>query len=343
MPITPEFTQDLETMIVAAIEEEYAQLIKDLWWDRIMSYTKVDTKKALVTWLLSTASIERPQASHLGGQARFDDLVAMYMQYEVEKASAGLEVSEDQVDDVYNGLPGGEALAMADKWARDVTKLALYWPQEELGKAILANPVGYDGVTFFHGAHPVNPYDASAGAFANHFTGAAAGNFPGALPINGTLATALENVGKALAYIGDIKLPNGKPRRLKVGSLVVPPALAVRATEITQAKFIAKDNGTQDVEGVVSYLNLGKPIIAPEIGAGFSGGSNTACYLAVEEVTGSDVGAFTYVERKPFEMNFHSGRTSAELAVSEKLQYLFKGRNTVAPGHPYKLYKLSAT
>lgn len=342
MPITPEFAADVETIVSAAIEDEYTPLTRDLWWDRVATTKQIATKRALIMWLLSTASIERPQASNAGGQARFEDMVTMFTEFETQRASSGLKIDEEQAEDILNGVPGGAALDIADQWARGVAKMAAYWPQEELGRAILANPVGYDGLTFFHTAHPVNPYDDAKGTYANHFTGAAAGAFPGALPLDGDTATARENLGKAIAYIGDIKMPNGRPRRLKVGSLLVPPTMGVKATEITQAKFIAKNNGTQDHEAVISYLDLGQPIIVPELSLA-QGGSDTDCYLAVRDVTQAEIGAFLWVERKPFEMNFHSGRTAAELAVSDEIQYLFKGRNAVAPGHPYKFYKLSKT
>jgi hypothetical protein len=343
MTITPEFVHDLESIIKAAVVEDYDTLTSDLWWQKVASRTATQARVERIAWLLSTAKIERPNASHGGGQALFDELVATYMEYEVESATAGLRITEDQADDVFGGIPGGEAFKIADRWARDVTKYAAYWPQEEVAKAILANPVTYDQKAFFAVDHPVNPFDAGAGIFANRFTGAAAGSYPGALPIGGTLATAIENIGKAIAYIGDIKMPSGTaPRRLKVGGLIVPPRLAMRAVELTQAKFIAKDNGSQDVEGVVRYMNLGQPIVASELGAAF-GGSDTSCYLAVQELTSGDIGAFNYVERSPFSMTMHSSATSAELARMEELQYKLKGRNIVAPGHPYKLFRLEAT
>lgn len=343
MPITPEFVHNLEAVMRAAIVEDYDTLNSDTWWTKVASRSTTTSRIDRLVWLLSTAKIERPNASHGGGQAIFDDIVSQYQEIEVESAVAGLRLSEDQTEDIWGGIPGGEAFAIGDRWARDVTKYGVYWPQEELAKAILANPTGYDGKTFFATDHPVNPFDVGVGTFANHFTGVASGAYPGALPINGDLDVAIDNIAKAIAYVGDIKMPSGTaPRRLKIGGLIVPPRLAKRAVELTQAKFIETNGGTQDVEGVVRYMGLGQPIVANELGAAF-GGSDTACYLAVKEITSGDIGAFTYVERKPFTMNFHSGATSAELARMDELQYVFKGRNVIAPGHPYKLYKLSAT
>src|SRR5690606_30192033 len=104
-----------------------------------------------------TAQIERPNASHGGGQAIYEDLVSLYTELEAENAVAGLTLKKEQMDDLENGIVGGEAMRLAASWARQTGAHAAYWPQQKIAEAILANMTTYDGKTFFALAHPYNP------------------------------------------------------------------------------------------------------------------------------------------------------------------------------------------
>lgn len=333
----------LDQKIEAIVMNEYQRLNSNTWWPWVAKRRSSQTREERIHWLLNTAKIERPNASHGGGQAIFEELMSLYTEFENENAVAGLKLKKEQLEDLFNGIPGGEAMAIAAAWARDIGQYAAYWPQEVISDAIKANPTAYDGKPFFATDHPVNPFDTGAGTYANLFTGAASGSYPGALPIhNVDLKTAQENLAKARAYIGSIKMPNGKtPRRLRVAAIIVPPALMARAVELTSAKFLSGTNGPSDVEGVVRMLGLGTPVEAEELGANF-GGSDTDYYLACEPIGSPELGAFNYVEREPFKVTTHSGMTSAELARKREFQWTCEGRNTVAPGHPYLLFKCSA-
>lgn len=336
----------LDQQIRSIIENEYANLNENLWWEHVAQRATSLSKSERIHWLLSTAKIERPNAAHGGGQSAFEDLVGLYTEFENLNAFSGLRLKKEQMEDLFNGVPGGEAMDAAAKWARDVAKYAVYWPQEVVSDAMKANSVAYDGVAFFANNHPVNPFDTGAGTYANHFTGAAAGAYPGALPIGTSVAldVAQANLIKARNYIASIKHPNGKtPRRLRVAKIITPPALYPRAVQLTEARFISgSSSGPNDVTGVVRALGLGEPVEAHELGANF-GGSDTDYYLACEEIGTSQLGAFAYVERESFGVQMHSGATSAELARKREFQWTLEGRNVVAPGHPYLLFKCSAT
>lgn len=345
--LTPEFLFDLESNMKVITANEYQRLLKNLWWEKVAKRINSITKKERISWLLDDAKIER--TSKTGGRVTFEDIVGASTEYENEDAAAGLKLTKNQLTDHENGVPGGEGIRLAAHWSRQMGAYAAYWPQKMVAEAIKANPTTYDGKAFFAVDHPVNPYDPSAGTFANHFTGASTGVYPGALPIGGatTVETALENLGKAVAYIASIKMPNGEdPRKLRVTGIMVPPALMVRATQLTNAKFIAQSAASGaisgDVEAVVSWLGLGQPIQADELGAAF-GGSDTDYYLLAEEITSDELGAFAYVDREPFTVNYHGPMTSAELDRKDEFQWKTKGRNTVGTGHPYRLFKCSAT
>jgi hypothetical protein len=273
--ITPAFMFDLETNMRLITNTEYQRLGSDLWWPKIAKRIESTTRKERLVWLLDSARIQRTGRG--GGNIEFEDLVSQSTEIEAENAAGGLKIKKEQLDDL-----DGNGVQVAAEWSRQIGAYAAYWPQKQVAKAILSNPVTYDTLTFFNTAHPVNPFNTAAGTYANVFTGSASGTYPGALPIDTsvTLDVAVNNISKAIAYAATLKMPNGEdPRMLKLGSIVVPPAMAARAAQITSAKYIAQaatggGAAPADVEAVVRSWGLGEPIVAPELGAAF-GGSDT--------------------------------------------------------------------
>lgn len=346
MSITPEFLFDLESNMRVIAEEEFNRLSQDLWWTEVAKTMPSSSKKEIVHWLLSTAKIVRPNASHGGGQAIFEDQVMETTEFENENATAGLELQQTEFADL-----DGNGLNLATEWASQIGSLAAYWPQKVIAEAIRNNPNTYDDLPFFSaiGApHPVNPFNVGAGTFANDLTGAAAGSYPGAVPVNGvTVDVALENLTKVRAYVAGFKMPNGEdPRKLRINKILCPPALTFRLEQLTQAKFIAQaaaaGGGASDVEAAIRRNGLGTVIEVPELGAEF-GGSDTTYYVLTETITTNQLGAFIYVDRQPFSINFHGEMTDAQLARMQKMQWTVNGRNTVGAGHPYLMLRCQAT
>lgn len=338
--ITPEFMWDLESNMRLITTNEYTRLTQNLWWDSVAKRIPSGAKKERFNWLLDSAQIERKEI----GQAVFDDIVSRTAEYENEFATAGLKLKKEQLEDL-----DGNGVDLAAHWSRQMGAQAAYWPQKMIAKAIRDNGVGYDGVTFFNTAHPLNPFATSFGTFANRFTGAPAGIYPGACPLGDTVTTevALENLAKALAYIASIKMPNGvDPRFLKPAAIIHPPRMTARIQQLTNAKFIAQSATSGalsgDIEAVVRNFGLGQPIEAAELGSAF-GGSDTTCYLLMENITSDQLGAFLYIDREPFSIIYHGPMTSAELARKREFQWLEQGRNTVGAGHPYLMFRLEAT
>ena len=354
--ITPTFVSDLKTRVQDIANEDYQRLAQDIWWNKIATTVNSTTKKERLSWLLSTAELE--EVAHDGGEVAYDTLLRASTEFENKFVRKGLKVKFEEFEDLDGGavmLSGGRLAGRAGfdsitKWTRDIAAHAAYWPQQQLAKAIIANPTTYDTKAFFATDHPVNPFDASLGTFANDFTSTASGSYPGALPIDTsvTAEVALNNLAKAVAYVrGAIKMPNGVlPRKLRVTGIMVPPELAARATLLTSAKFIAQSAAsgalTGDIQAVVSYLNLGVPIIADELGAAM-GGSATTYYLIVQELSSPQMGAFIYSNREPIQITYVGPETDAELARARELQWIAQGRNTVAPGHPFQLFRCRAT
>jgi phage major head subunit gpT-like protein len=341
--LTPSFLFDLESNMRTITAREYERLLSKLWWQTVCKTGPTSgAKKERVTWLLDTARIQK---TGRGGNVEFEDIVSQTTEVEHENAAAGLKIKKEQLEDV-----DGNGIDFATHWSRQMGSYAAYWPQKMTAQALLANGPTYDGLSFFNQNHKVNPFNVNAGVYANIFTGAAVGIYPGALPIDTSVSVdvAIANVAKAIAYIsGALKMPNGEdPRFLRVANILIPPALVARAQQITNAKFIAQlasggAAGSGDVEAIVRNFGLGQPVEAPELGAPF-GGSDTTYYIAVEEITNNELGAFAYINREPFSVLYYGPQNDGQLARIREYQWLTEGRNSIMNGHPYLLFKCMA-
>lgn len=343
--LTQSFVFDLETNMRVITENAYDTLNAELYWSDFCKTLPSKSAKEIFTWLISTAKIEDTGVE--GGKAIFEDMITQQTTFQNRNAFAGLRLKRQQLED----LDGG-GIDAAAKWSTDVGAYMAYWPQKQFANALkngaAAGSETYDGLTFFHAAHFVNGVDNSAGTFANLWTGGASGTTPGALPIDNSVTddVALANLGKAVAYIKSIKMPNGEdPRHLKPTTLIVPPELETRARLLTSAKFIAKaaasGGGSADVEAVIKGLNF-DIVVADEL-SGFESG--TTYFIACRELAAaSQLGAFVYVDREPFKITYYTGQgggtgADAELDRKDELEWHCKGRNVLGYGHPFLMFK----
>lgn len=351
MPITPTFLHDLETGMRVIQNREYNRLVptvNEIWNIAKKIPTSGGAKERLI-WMLDTAGIQ--YVDKLGGTVEFEEMLSTFTEFEYRAATGGLKIPRFKLEDLDNtGVPGGEGIAQAKAWTEQVTAQGVYWPRKQVFIALRnGDQTGfttYDGKKFFDTAHPNNPLDAGAGTFNNVFTGAPSGAYPGAAPIDAsvTLDVAFTNFAKVLAYIhGAILMPNGEdPRMLKVSGLWVPEALRVRAQQLTNAKFIGGALGSTDVEAVVRNWGVGQPYVAPELGAGFTNGSDTSYYITCEQLTANELGGVYYSEREPFGIVYNDQMSDAQLARANELQWLERARNVVGYGHPFLTFKIKA-
>jgi hypothetical protein len=364
MPIVDaSFVFDFESRLRVQQTNEYARMLATLYFQRFTKMMTSESKQEVIGWLQDSAFIE---SQGLGGNVKFDDMSMIEQTIVNSDAGKGLRVRKQQFEDL-----DGNGVAVGTKWVQNISAFGAYWPQQQIMSMVKANTATcYDGKNLFvdtetvssaaTGAHPFNPNNTALGAFANWFTGSASGTqgYPGACPIDvtnaSTIETARNNLNKVYAYIaGAIKMPNGiTPRFLKPTLLVHPPALTARVAETTDAKFIAaaagSGGGSQDIEGLIRKYGFGEPIEAPELSAA-NGGSDSTYYVVCEQIAKADqLGAVIYQNREPFAIQFYSGMGSATgldaiLYRAQELQWLTHGRNAVAPGHPFMIYRVDAT
>lgn len=342
--LTPSFLFDVETQMRIVSTHEYDRLNATAIWPKIAKRSPMAGRKERLLWLLDTASIE--YVNKLGGEVQFEDIISNTFEVETKAATAGLKLNRFQLED-----NDGGGLQMAAHWARQQGEYAAYWPEKQVLRSLnagtLAASTSYDGVPYFAANHPLNPFDAALGNYVNLFTGgASAGVTPGACPVAGTDSNAdLIALTRAVTFIeGQYKMPNGSdPRRLRVSTILAPTALKGPMIRALDSKFITSAaGGMLDPTAIVSMLGLGSPLFAPELGAGFTNGSDTAYYLIADNATSDMVGGLTYYEREPFQIVYNGEMTDAQLARANEIQWLTRGRNVVTYGHPYMIFKVLA-
>jgi hypothetical protein len=347
---TPEWLHEMESNMKAITIDGYKRLLSKLWWNRVAVEKSSMAKKEVFAWLVSTATIRKMES----GQAHFEDMLSIYTTIENEFASSGLVLRRDQLEDLFNGVPGGEGLQLARRWSSDIARQAAYWPQKCVARAILdgeaAGSLTYDGLPFFDDGHYVNGVDDADGTFANILNPTTVGH---AVRIDEavTVDAALNNLNAVRAYIASILMPNGEdPRNLVMRAIIHPPALRARVIELTSASLIAQaaasGGGGADVAEVVRDWAFEKPLEAPELSSAFTTpdgntGVDTTYYVAASEAPGDDeLGALVYQNREPFAVLYHGPEAAPELARSRELQWKCDGRNAVGYGHPYLLFKV---
>lgn len=356
--VTPSFLMDFESNMRVISVNEYARMLQNLWVNRVAKTLQSSGRKEVIGWLLDTATIED---QGLGGNVAFEDMDMIEQEVVNLDSGKGLLIRKQQFEDL-----DGRGVQIGTKWAANIGAQMAYWPQKQISSLIkTGTAIGYDLKRMFVAsttigtgatdAHPFNPNRPALGGFANDFTSAVSGSYPGAVPIDvtnaATVETALANLNRAISYVkSNIKMPNGvDPRFLKPTCLLHPPALTARAQQLTKAKFIAQSvnntggGGSGDVEAVIRNYGFGEPIEAPELSAA-NGGSDTTYYLICEEIAAADqLGATVYQVRENYSIVFHSAAEMSELARRQEHQWICHGRNAVAPGHPFMIFRCQAT
>ena len=389
--ITPTFVMQYERRMKAITENEYARRLASdkTWWTKIMRTTPIEGATERVTWLLDTATIEPIGPTGSAGLT-FQNMVTQTTEYPTFKHGKGIRIMRDQLEDL-----NGTGLDEAAKWSENIGNETAYYPQVLATQLILNGTAtdgsanAYDGVPFFIGnttstiggvtvtGHPYNPYQPTLGGYSNWLTSSSSGSYPGACPIDESVTpdVALYNLGKAIAFIASVKMPNGRdPRFLTPTAIVVPPRMAPRLRELLGAKFLAQaaatGGGSGDVAALISGWGLGEPIVAHEFGASFTysfqqpfvqassgnvtylpetvSGSDTTYYIICEEMRSTQLGGLLYVTRKPFKVNYYTGDAGgtgmdAILDRTDEFEYHCKGRMSGQYGHPYTIFKCSGS
>ncbi len=382
--VTPSFVFGYEREMRAITENEYARRLasENIWWNRVARRMPIERLTERVTWFLETAMIEPVGPSGVG-MIEFENLVTQTAEYPTFRHGKGIKVERDQLEDLE-----GSGLNALSSWSSQVGNEIAYYPQRLFAQLIMnaaatdGSANAYDGQPFFADnatnggvGHPYNPYRTALGGYANWCHGSASGTYPGALPIDDSVTTdvAFTNLGKAIAYVSTLKMPNGvDPRFLKPEYIIAPPRMAPRLHQLTDAKFIAQaatgGAGSADIQATIQAWGLGVPVIAQELGAAITynakmpfmasggkvqyktnalAGSDTTWYLVCSEAKSTQLGGLLYVTRKDFKVTYYTGDSggtamSAELDRMNMFEYHVQGRMSAQYGHPFTIFRFDA-
>lgn len=336
--ITPQFLITLEDNMRIITENEYLRMSQAsaIWWDKVTKVIPSQSKREFFTWILNTAQIE-DQGD--GGNIAFEDMVMLETDFTVRHAGKGLRLRRSQIEDL-----DGNGVQLSREWSTQMGAQHAYWPQSRVAKLLKDGETSkaYDGENFFATTHPNNPFNTAAGTYKN---------LHAALPIDESVSldVAIQNLGKVYAAIASMKMPDGvTPRFLRPAGILCSPTLFPRVAQLTNAKFIAmaasSGGGSADLAGVIQQLGYGAPIQADEL-AGFESG--TTYFVIAEQIAGSQLGAFAYIDREPFSIRYYTGRgggtgVDAILDRADELEWHTSGRNVAGYGHPFLIHKVKA-
>lgn len=336
-----EYLLGVEDSMQTLSENAYQGAVRRAWWPLIMKHRETMGGRTFLNWLLSTARIHD---AGQGGRMTFESMAHAFTEIEVRTGESGLSITRSQLEDSMAGDEGREGVNVALAWAEQIGAAIAYWPQKHAAQILrrghLAASAGgfdaYDGKPFFATDHPVNPYDDRVGTYSNIIAGK---------PIDASVGfgEALDNWGEVLAHIGAIKMPHGEDFRcLRPRAILAPPKLMPRAQRISGLSAVppvAPDATMVEVADAVNVAGFTLPVHCSEL-SGFE--DETTYFVACEQVDSSELGALVYLEREPFEITYYGPEGSAELSRRDTLEWHVNGRNRIAAGHPFLLFKVTA-
>ena len=353
--INPSFVFSLEQnmRVLQEAAAESKRLLSNLWWTKVARVVPSKAGREVLNWVLNTAVLEN---TGVDPTPNYRDMQIMNTAYVPQYITAALKLQRAQFED----LDGG-GVDIASDWATQMGAQAVYFPQKTTAATILTGESGicYDGLAYFANNHPINPKDSSKGTFANLFTGAVASTpatdpndafYPGALNVaTATYETIFAGLQNIFSYIAAQKMQNGiDPRMLRPAALLCPSALYPKMNAVLSSQFIAATaaggtasaGGAMSIEGQMQKLGYGEVIHAPEFDS-----DPTSFYLAVEQMTTSQLGSIVYVDREPVGIRYYTGQDGANVTLgrTDELEWIARGRAVGGFGHPYLLYKIKAS
>jgi hypothetical protein len=329
MALSPKILTRVEENMRQTQENVYASALANMWWQKVAKE------------ITSTASAEHLYFLMTGGAMDYGvEGTREYIDQAIQRIDLtplfftvpGLELLRSELDD-----SDGAGFQKAQQWAADTAIKGALFPQQKLAAALLANALCFDGQNFFDVDHPLLPGDPTSGVWANDFTGAASGDYPGAVNITGAdVAADNAAIGKALAYIRGIKGPDGVTcLNLEPFALLASPSKYRIALTATKAQFIGGTAGSTDVRMQVNDFNLDL------LRAGELAG-DPSFYIMCRQV-GTEVGPWIWLNREAPNTTYHGPMTDAQLAQKDKFQWGMRGRGVVAPGRPHFMFRCKAS
>lgn len=141
-------------------------------------------------------------------------------------------------------------------------------PDQQIANVINGNQVGFDGVTFFNSAHPIDPSGLTTGTQSNIVT---------TNPLNAT------GLAKAQAVMMGLKGPDGLPMGSYGNVILVPPSLKFAADTIANSSYFPiNQNGQTGVFGSASNVFQGQYTVVASPWITDTGDPTTAAWYLLD-------------------------------------------------------------
>lgn len=309
--IKPDSLQALDVTVRTAFMEAYGSTAYTPRYPGIATVQPSTSKKNVYPSVVDAASVRE-----WIGERVINGLVLVGAEVTNQKWELTYGIKRDDLDDDATGTVaqllsrvrsgGGKFLRHKDRLLFNVLK---------------NNGDCLDGLALFHGTHPINPKDASAGTFDNDV---------------GSTALTANNAAAARGTMMEMKGPDGDPINENPSVIVVPSALELTARKIAEADeivFAGNANETNVYKG--RYMVM----VVPHLGAAF-GGSDSVWYLA--DVTDTEDRGLIVQERQAVEITSLFSPTDPQVFARDEYQWGARARYTAAAGNPKKIFRFNA-
>lgn len=278
------------------------------WWSRVAMKVMSTTGSNTYAWMKSIPGFRK-----WVGERVFHNLVSKATVIANEDYEDSVTVPRNAIEDEQLGTFG----PMVQMLGMQGAKL----PDRVLAAIILAGGtnVHYDGQTFFHNSHPIDPDDASKGTYSNDVT---------SFPLNS------ENYELARAEFMARVNENGDPMGIIPDLLVVPPQLETTAKRILQNDLLARAIGSSAAADSNPNKGTAEHLMIPELA-----GQPTRWYLASTKLP---IKPFIFQERKTpvFVPQFSS--TDPQALLYKEYRYLGDARCAGGYGFPFLVTRATA-
>lgn len=225
MGVTPASLNLFISTVSTAIGQVYSDASIPMLWEKFSSLMPCSSSQLALAWtgMLPKARVWR--GSRVVVSPNPQTYIVVPLPYEHTVTIDRFHLDDDQFGYYYRTLPdqARQMKRQPDYWHRDLL--------EKSGDFTGTVQNGFDGLTYFNTAHPINFYASGAGTYSNDFTGGGSGGVGGAFGFT-SVATLYEAM---LRFKGE----DGEPLGIQPNLVMVPPALSLESNLVLKEAMAA--------------------------------------------------------------------------------------------------------
>ncbi len=266
------------------LDYQAAYEVTEVWSDKVATQIPSTTRENTYAWLARIARMRKWVGARQAQNLKAHDFTIVNDDFELT-----VEVDRNKIEDDQIGVFKMDTQQMGEQ--------AKKHPDDLVGDLIQANPVGFDGVTFFNDAHPEAFGESGSPTYDNDFALALAAD-----------GVAYDTVRASMMSVnGD----DHKPLAVRPSLLVVPPQLEGVGRKLLRAGTIIDSTGAAGVTNV--WEGSAELLVVPEF-------SNEPKVWYLFDTTKA-IRPFVFQNRKSPE--FVSRQSPTDPSVFDRKKFLF--------------------